>query len=140
MKTNFEIIFQSIYLLSVYYALGFLVNCVFHFLYRIILVWEEFKHLKTRYNNSYLAVLIDAFSFSNYVYITSLFCLLGICIKPPTDIIPTILNFSSIVCFAPTIFLLGKFFDLVSKYECQYLYTIVVWTVQYFFCYFVQFV
>lgn len=82
-------------------------------MYRLLLITEEFQHVKSRYGNSKITLLIDAFSFPYKAYVASLlafFCIFAVGIDRNYEV-----KFNTSLFFAVTIiFLLGKFFDLVS--------------------------
>lgn len=105
---------HSIHLFLVFYSIGFLGNFVFHLLYRAILILEEIKHVKSRYKNSYMTLFKDAFTFPKSANAAFVIILFGICVKGTNGIFPLTVNGNLLFCYAPTIFLLGKVFELVG--------------------------
>lgn len=116
-KLLLYIYFQLINLFSAVYSCGFLCNIIFHLLYRIILIFEELKHVKSRYENSYKTIFTDALVFPLNTIAAGILCLFIIYLNGFKNTFPLNINVNFLLCFAPSVFLLGKIFKLVSHYQ-----------------------
>lgn len=101
-------------LFLVYYACSFVVNVVFHLIYRILLIFEECKHAKSRYENNYKTIIEDAMCFPKKAKIFIVICIFAIIYGRPGLNQLANFNKNSLICLATT-FLLGKVFELASK-------------------------
>lgn len=58
------------------YIQGYSANIIVHFVYRLVLLYEERTHLKSRYNNSYINLLKDAFTISKSALFLIIICII----------------------------------------------------------------
>lgn len=84
-------------------------------IYRVILFFEEVKQIKSRYNDKYLDLLQELFSFSKFYTILLLFCVFIILLSGIDILSKVEANDFAMVTIFHLISKLSKFFPMVNS-------------------------